>query len=189
MSIPILSSEPREIFQGRTVKWTKSLSDFPAGTWQLNYSILYGAVTASLAWGTNIVASGSDFLVTLPATLITGLTAGVQGRLNGSVTSGGEVATVYDGALSIKVAGELSHARQTLTAIEAMMAGNASSAERDIEVSAGGISQRLGMCDKRELMALHSYYRALVSDEEAAENVAAGKGSGRLIRNRHRELT
>lgn len=186
MSAPIPSVEPVEFFQARTVKWTKSLPDYPATAgWQLAYTIIYGATTKALAWGTHVTASGADFTITVPATLITGLTAGVQARLNGFVTLSGEVFDVYEGALRVKVAGELSHARTALTAIEAMLAGNASREERELEVSGGGVSQRIGLCDKRELLALRTYYRNEVENELAGERAARGEGTGRMIRSRY----
>lgn len=188
MSATIPTFEPGEITQARTVKWTKSLSDYPAGDGSaLAYNIINGSTTYALEWGTHVTADGDGFAITLPATLITGLTAGVNARLNGFVTLDGEVFDIYDGALRIKVAGELSFARTALAAVEAMLAGNASREERELEVTGGGVSQRIGMCDKRELMALHVYYRTLVENETAGEASAQGRGTGRIIRTRYRQ--
>lgn len=186
MSAPIPEIEPREITQARTVKWSRSLPDYlPADGWQLAYTIKHGTTTYTLAWGTHVTASGAVFNVTLPATLITALTAGVNARLNGTVTLSGEVFEIYDGALRIKVVGELSHARTALAAVEAMMAGNASREEKEYSVSGGGINKSVGLCDKSELIKLREYYRREVQNEEAAERAAQGLGSRRIIRNRY----
>lgn len=186
VSAPIPATEPRELFQARTVKWTRALPDYlPADGWQLSYEIKYGATTQALVWATEVVQSGADFLVTIPATKITGLTAGQNARLNGKVTLSGEVYDVYDAALRINVVGELSHARQALSAVEATMLGNASREEMDYEVTAGGINKRLAFASKKELAWLHQYYKNLVAEEEAKELASSGQGSGRLIRTRY----
>lgn len=189
MSLPILTAEPREIVQARTSKWTKSLADFPAGTWQLNYSIVYGAVTKTLVWGTDVVASGTDFLVTLPATLITGLTAGVSARLNGAVTSGAEVADVYNGPLELKVVGELSKARQELAALEAIAPTLFGREEQEIRVGGGGTNQELVFRSLTEFRSALREARQTVRAEDVAERVASGLGTGRTIRNRYRQPT
>lgn len=182
MSAPIPETEPRELFQARTVKWSRNLTDYPtADGWQLSYDIIYGATTVALVWNTEVVASGGDFQITIPATKITGLTIGQNARLHGKVTLGAEVFDVYDAALKIKVVGELSFARQALTAVEAMLLGNASREEQNLQIVAGGISKSLGFCTKKELAWLRNYY----SDMVAAEDALTGAGSGRRILSRY----
>lgn len=186
MSASIPTLEPREITQARTVKWTRDLSDYPpADGWQLSYSIVYGTTTKALAWGTHVTQSGSGYAITLPASLITDLTAGVNARLNGVVSFSGEVFEVYDGALRIKVVGELSQNRQMLVAIQAALLGNASSVENELELSGGGVNQRISNCSKDELTRWEQVYLNRVAAEEARENVAAGRGSGSVIRRRY----
>lgn len=184
MTIP--TTEPREITQARTVKWTRSLADYPAGDgWQLSYSIVYGTTTVALAWGTHVTASGDDFAITLPATLITGLTAGVNARLNGVVSLAGEVFDVYDGALRIKVVGELSFARAAVAAMEAIAPTFLGREEQEIEISGGGVNQRLSFRSLAEFNTALRDFRQQVANEVAAERAANGLGTGRMIRTRY----
>lgn len=186
MSAPILDYEPREIFQAVTVKWSRDFGDYPASAgWQLAYSILYGSTTKTLAWATEVTATGDTFYVTIPSTKITALTAKQNARIIGTVTKSGETFVIYDAALVIKVAGVLSEARQGLVAIEAALLSSASRQENQIQISfPGGTAKSLGLCSKAELQSLWRFYKSRVEAEDQAELAAQGRGTGRIIRGR-----
>ena len=186
MSAPIPDYEPREIFQAVTVKWSRDLGDYPASAgWQLAYSIIYGATTKTLAWATEVTATGDTFNVTIPSNKITALTANQNARILGTVTKSGETFAIYDAALVIKVAGVLSEARQGLVAIEAALLSSASRQENNVQVSfPNGVAKSLGLCSKNELQSLWRFYKARVDAENQAELAAQGRGTGRMSRTR-----
>lgn len=190
MSLPttyITDREPAELFAGVSAAWTKSLADFPATTWQLSYTLTppSGSVIA-VAWSTHVTASGSDFAISIPGSLTTGVTAGGSGRLTGKVTSGSDTAIVYDATLNWKVIGERSLAQRMLTLIDAMLLGNASREEQTVQVSfPGGTSKMLGLCSKEELLRTRNYWAEMRNNEVEGERADQGLGSRRIIRRRY----
>lgn len=63
--------EPQFIYAGDTVQWTRSSSDYPAGSWTLTY-VLRGPQVYTFS----AAADGNDFLVTLTATTTAAWVAG-----------------------------------------------------------------------------------------------------------------
>lgn len=190
MSLPstfILDREPDTLWAAVAAQWTKSLSDFPAtDSWLLSYTITppSGAVLA-VAWTTHVTASGANFSISIPASLLT-WTAGGAGRLTGKVTKGADTAIVFDAALKCVVVGERSFAQRMLTAIDAMLLGNASREEKQLSVSTpNGVSKAIELCSKSELLGLRNYWQAMLNQEQAAEQAALGRGTRRRILNRY----
>ena len=95
MSAPIPSIEPETFASGDTVKWTKSLGDYPATTWTLLYSF-----RGPQAWSVTASASGTDYSVTISAATTANLQPGDYDWV-GSVTSGSEKWTACSGKLTI----------------------------------------------------------------------------------------
>jgi hypothetical protein len=192
MSLPssvIASREPERLFAGISAAWTKSLPDFPATLWKLTYSIKPPSGSAiAVAWSTHVTASGSDFAITIPASLLN-WTAGGSGRLTGTITQLSDATVtsiIYDATLACAVSGEISYAQQLLTAVKAMLLGNASREEMSVQVSfPGGTSKSLQFCTKQELFDLLARTQALVNAELDKERAALGLPSRRLIRNRY----
>jgi len=197
MSIPIASEEPKQIHAGETVKWTKSLSDYPANDgWQLNYKIQGGASAVDLAFATDVLASGADFAATASSAKTASLNAGatkLKRWLYGYVTKSGEIAKVYFADLLVLPRLDQSsanydgrtHAQKVLDAIESTLEGIASREEKIIRVNSGGIDKELQFCSVDELHKLRVAYKHERADELVAENIAAGKGSGRRILTRY----
>lgn len=195
MSIPIETSEPKLIYAGETMKWTRSLSDYSAAdAWQLNYRIQGAQKSIAIAWGTEVSASGAEFAITIPAA-----TSLVYPKLDnlwlyGYVEKDGERKQVYYAKLAIKkslhadVSGYdgRSHAAKMLAAIEATLEGIAVREEKVIRVNSGGVEKELQFCSTDELLRLRNFYRHELASEVAAENVAAGKASGRRVLSRYR---
>ena len=192
MSLPasaILEREPEKLFAAVSAAWTKSLTDFPATLWKLAYSIKPPTGSAlAVAWGTHVTASGSDFAITIPGSLLT-WTAGGAGRLTGTITQLSDTSVtsiIYDATLTCAVSGEISYAQNLLTAVKAMLLGNASREEMSMQVSfPGGTSKALSLCSKTELFDAFNRAQAMVNAELAAERSALGLPSRRLIRNRY----
>jgi len=66
MAPPLATKEPALLTAGDTASWSKSLDDYPAGDgWALSYAFRYqnGSGVLDVAG----VASGADFLLTIPA--------------------------------------------------------------------------------------------------------------------------
>lgn len=185
MSVSIPSTEPAQFIAGDTVKWTRSLSDYPATTWTLTYEFR-GTVRKSVV----CTASGSDFLATITAALSAAYPPG-EYRVFARVSSGSESYTVWEGSITVKpdpsagtsAQDRRTHARKMLDAIEAMMEGNASREEQGYEISmAGGTTRRLDLCPKADLIAFHSHYAQLVKKEQDAERIAqGGKSRNRIL--------
>jgi hypothetical protein len=178
MAAEIPDIEPSSFIAGDTVKWTKSLSDYPATTWTLTYE-LRGVVRKTIV----CTANGRDFLATISATDSAAYQAGDYFWF-ARVSSGGEVYSVGSGTLTVlenpsvgtSAQDRRSHARKMLDAIEAMLENNASREEMQYEISVpGGSIRRLWLCSKDELIRFHSHYAQLVRAEENAERIARGQ--------------
>ena len=122
MTPPIPTSEPGSIFAGDTIKFTKTLGDYPATDgWTLAYSFR-GPSSFSDQTAT---ASGSGYLVTIPVSVTTALAAGNY-YWSARVSLAGEVHTVARGVLTVTlVAGAFvqSHNEKMLAAINAALEG------------------------------------------------------------------
>jgi len=60
-------TEPSSLVAGESWKWTKSLSDYPADTWTLNYYFLLS--TGTTTFNITAAADGTDYLIDVaPAT-------------------------------------------------------------------------------------------------------------------------
>lgn len=162
-------NEPLTITAGDTVKWLKSLGDYPAGTWALTYN-LRGASDINIA----TTASGSDHLVNVDESVTTNYTAGTY-YVSGRVTDGNDTYTVIKGLLltvepslaSITGAYDgRTHARKMLDAIKAILEGRASDLQ-DIESYTIG-TRTINRISNQELIELQAHYQAIVNAEEDA---------------------
>lgn len=78
------SIEPKQFYAGDTVKWSRSLSDFPASGWTLAYKFANKDQSVAVASG-DVTADGDTFQVEIPAEESGALNAGVY-QLVGCVT-------------------------------------------------------------------------------------------------------
>lgn len=123
--------EPTSITAGNSYAWTKCLSAYPAGEgWMLAYSILDQTNQYGID-GANVVASGDDFNVTLPAALSTSFAEGYYSII-GYVVKGTERITVFEGKLKVRPDFTSAHDRRSywqkvLEACQALMLDRASS--------------------------------------------------------------
>lgn len=172
--------EPTSIVSGDTVTFQKDLADYPASTWTLKYTVAGASVNTYTA-----AASGDSHLVTIAASATATFAAGDY-LLTGYVEKDSERHTVYSGSLTVKAdptgisAGydPRTHAKKTLDAIEAVIAGRAGS-----DVSAYTIGGRsLTKIPIPELVQLRQVYKGEVAREKRAARIAAGQGGGGQVR-------
>ena len=155
---------------GDTLKWTRSLSDYPATTWTLTYTLVNSTTRITITAS----ASGTDFAVTVSAATSSGYAAGTY-DWRAQVSSGGEVYTVGTGRIKINPVWSAatdgrSQARRALEAIESVLEGRASSATAEYEIA----GRRLKYIHIPELLQLRDRYKAQVLAEERAAGIGLG---------------
>ena len=176
--------EPPSIRAGDTIQWRRTLSEYPATSWTLTYSLLNAAGKITIAAG----ADGSDHLVSVAKATSALYTAGWY-DWTASVSDGTSRYTVDNGR--IRVFPDLaaattydarSHARIMLEAIEALIEGRATSNQLDLVSTV--VSTRQLQRDPALLIKIHSRYAAMVRAEDDAARVANGETPARLIQTR-----
>lgn len=188
MAPAIPSREPEQIVAGDTVKWTKSLADFPASaSWVLTYEVLHaggdlGTVTAS--------ASGDDFAITVTAATTAAWNTTAANRLstwNAFATLAGERYHVGTGTFLIlpnpavvTTLDARSHAKIVLDAVQAVLENRATKDQMAYSVA----GRSLSLTPIPDLLALRREYGALVAAEERARRAALGLGHKGRIKTR-----
>ncbi len=182
MTAVIPTIEPTRIAKGDTVKWTRTLPDYPADDgWVLSYEFVNSAARFTAAGS----ASGSDHLVTLAASTTTAYTAGTY-DWRARVTKTSEVYTIGTGRVTVDASfaaavDARSQARRTLEAINAVLEGRADSSVQEYEIA----GRRMKHIAIPELLVLRDRYRADVAREDAAARAAAGLPNPGRIYVRH----
>jgi hypothetical protein len=170
------------LIAGDTLDFTVTVADFPpAAGWTLKYRLVPRAA-AGVAISFTAGTSGSDYRVQVaPATTVTWV-AGEYSWFSW-VEKTGARQTVDDGLVTIKpdpfsvAAGydARTSARKVLEAIQAVLENRATMDQ--MEYAIGGRSlKRTPIAD---LLVLRDKYRTEVSNEDAAEKIAAGLGNPR----------
>lgn len=176
--------EPAEIRAGDSVEWYKSLSDYPASSWTLTYTLINSTSKITIT-GT---AYGDIHAISVPTTATDDYAAGwydwvahvSAGASRFSVASGRmqvlpnlAAATTYDAR---------THARKMLDAIESLLEGRATGDEIDLLEASYDI--RTIKRDPAKMMQIRDKYKAEVSAEAAAIAIKNGTSTGRTIRTR-----
>lgn len=171
------TSEPLSIRAGDSVTWRKTLADYPAGTWTLAYRLLSASEKVDLT----VTPDGTDHVVTLTAAASSALPPGDH-TLVGTVTSGSERATVYQGAVRVlaNLATQSSHDGRSW----AQTALDAARAKYQEWIESGGhlrleyevAGRRMKFADSAGLIQ----HIRFLEQEVAREKIAAqlGKGTG-----------
>lgn len=176
--------EPSSVTAGDSIIWTKSLPDYPASSgWVLSYALRSRTTSVTITAS----ASGINHLVSVPAATSAGWQAGLY-SWQAYVSKGAERYTVATGNLLIRAnlaaAGAnydpRSHCKRVLDAIEAVIEGRASTGDQQITID----GTQLVKMTSEQLIALRSRYLLWHREEQAAERIAAGLGSGRNIKMR-----
>ena len=181
--ITIPTTEPNIIFAGDTLRWSKSLADYPADAFALHYKLqpLTGGTAITLA----ATANGTDYSIAVSAAQSAGYASGDYRWTSYvlDIATGLERTVIDSGALTIKpdpltsTADLRSHARKTLDAIEAVLEGEASVAQLKYTVDNKSLERRTFP----ELLQLRSFYLDEVRREEQAEAIRKGLSSGGRI--------
>jgi hypothetical protein len=171
VSIP--TQVPTTLTAGNTWRWTLDLSSYPADTWTAtvyftNSSAIFSAVGA---------ASGTAHAFTVAAATTATRKAGRYTWVV-RVTDGTIVETVDEGATDVEADPASSAtrdtrtwARKTLEAVEAFLAGNATTAQASMTIRDRSISR----WSLSELTKWRDQLRAEVRTEESAENHGLGR--------------
>jgi hypothetical protein len=177
----IPDTEPAILRVGDTWKWTRTLDDYPAGTWTLKYRF------KSAAGGFEIVAtaSGTTHTITVAAATTAAFTAGAY-TWTAWVEAGSEKFTVGDGSAELQpdyragtastALDDRSHARKMLDAIEAWLE-NSDPGVAEYEIA----GRKMRYIPTADLIKLRNKYTAEVQNETARNLLAKGLGGGRKI--------
>jgi len=99
MSAAVPTTEPKEIFAGDSIHFTKTLNDYPASTWTLAYRLLKQA--GGEAETLTATADGDDYDIEVAASATADYVPG-EWWMIGYVTSGTERVQIYSGKLTIR---------------------------------------------------------------------------------------
>lgn len=181
MSAPVPEIEPAEFFAGDTVAWTKDLSDYPATTWTLAYSLVGPSRQTITA-----TASGRTFSVSVAKTTTAGWPPG-EYKWYAFVSAGSERYQVGSGSLTIKENFALttnaqdtrSDARIILDSLMALYKQVAGRPERRYTLQAVG--REFEFYTHADLIKAIQFWQGIVKQEEDAEKVARGENTGKNI--------
>lgn len=178
----IPTTEPTQVRAGDTVKWTRSLSDYPPTTWTLSYAL------RGVPGEIDITASDNGdgtHLVSVPPATSAAWEPGIY-PWSAKVTDGTDVYTVDQGTIEVledlsAIAGShdgRSHAKKTLDALEAVIQKRASRSDLSYTI-AGRTLQNM---TPKEIRDEWSFWKSRVVMEARAERIANGEaGGGRIL--------
>jgi hypothetical protein len=165
MALEIQENEPISFVAGNTVKWRKTLSDYPATVWTLTYSFVqsgdYQTIVAD--------ADGDDHVITISATDSADFSAGVY-DYQATVTDGSETMTVGEGKVSVKpdFASQTdgfdnrSHAKKMIDILEPLLLTIAAKGHATYTIGGRSMTYRTESALRRDL----AYWRAIYASEE-----------------------
>lgn len=175
-----MTQEPVTFTAGDTVKFSKSLPDYPASA---GWSLTYYAIQHNHKFNVTAVANGDNFDVTISAATTAAYVYGDY-YWEAYVSKAAERFKVGSGTFTVlrNLAVEnnfdaRSHARKTLDAIEAVIEGRASTDQEEYTIGNRSL-KRTAISD---LIVLADKYRAMVKAEENAEAVRLGRGAKNRI--------
>jgi hypothetical protein len=166
MSTAIPTFEPKSIRAGDTVKWMKSLLDYPAADWDLKYKIV-GNATSPVS--VTAAENGDQFEITISATATADLAEGSY-RLIGWVEDGTERFTIYDDILIVEAntpaatsaTDTRTHAQRTLDLINAAIESYSTRPVEEIEIA----GRRISRPSLKDLYTLKTKYEKVVRREK-----------------------
>lgn len=182
MAATIPTKEPTQLRAGDTIKWKKTLGDYPAGAseWSLKYALRGTAGVIDI----EASADGTDHLVSISPTTSTAYASGHYDVL-GFVEKGSDRYTVFAGRMEILPDLETegssydgrTHAKKVLDKIEAVLENRAT--KEILESTIEGVS--IKRIPHEDLLMMRSKYLNWHRQEIAAEKLSAGMGTGRTI--------
>ncbi len=180
MAADIPTTEPTSLRVGDTWAWTKSLTDWPAGTWTLSYALVNATHKISITAS----ASGADHSVSVAKATTAGYTAGTY-RWQSSVTDGtsryvvesGEIVVEPDFAAQVTYDARSSWAK-LYDAMEAALAAYGSKAWTQ-QYSLG--NRVVSFRDNADFLAMYDRARQEKTREELSAKLARGLGGGQRV--------
>ena len=182
MAADIATKEPTQIRAGDTIKWEKSLDDYPAGgsEWVLKYAFRGTAGVIDVT----ATADGTDHLVSIAPATSTAYASGHYDVL-GFVEKGSDRYTIFTGRIEVLADLEAegssydgrTHTKKVLDKIEAVLESRAT--KEILESMIEGV--QIKRIPHEELILMRSKYLQWHQQEIAAEKIAAGMGTGRNI--------
>ncbi len=173
MTAAIPTIEPESVTAGDLIQWTRSISDYPAGTWLLTYALVNATDKITITAG----ASGTDHAVSVSSANSALWKAGLY-SWQAYLTSGSDRVTIGSGTIQIKpnfataaVLDNRSQARRILDAITATIENRASLDQQSYEIQ----GRKLARTPIADLILLQEKYARIVRTEENAERIAQGK--------------
>ena len=181
MASPVIPSiEPAIIAAGVTATWQVSLSDYPASTWTLVYTLINSAAKISIT----ATANGVDHLVSVAPATTAGYTAGTY-NWQATATDGVDTHVVREGCMEVvalfsaqSTLDARSHAAIMVDAIEAMLQGRASDEQRKFKIG----DTEVEYLSPAEIQEWLNFYRNELSAEKRADAMAKGRGSSNIMR-------
>lgn len=187
MGIEILSHIPEEMTLGETVKFKKTLGDFPFSEgWILTYYFVKQDGSTGELFDVEATQSGSseDYLITIATANTSGLEAGDY-SWRAKVTLSGETSVVEEGSITLNpsyesVVDTRSDACKIVAAIDASMAGKATPEQKKLKIK----DREVEKYDTGQLMQMRTYYSTICQREKTAELLAQGKANPNKTRTR-----
>jgi hypothetical protein len=177
----IHTTEPATITAGDSITWTRSLGDYPAGTWTLKYRLINATGKIDIT----ATASGTTHLVAVAIAVSAVYVAGTY-AWTAWVEKTGERVTVGSGTMVVKP--DLA----VLTTFDArsdaaLIVDQLTLAYKAYTASSGHVSeyQIAGRVMKyrssAEILDQLNHWRSVLLTEKRAERIAAGLGGGNKI--------
>lgn len=188
MAHTIPTREPLSFVQSETVTWTKSLSDYPPGTWTLTYAlVLAGSSTAQKLITATDNGDGTH-LATILDTDSANYGAG-NWRWQSKVTDGTSVYALESGTIAVETSfadassgyDDRSHAKKMVDAYEILILAKAS---EDVSSYSTPDGVSLSKVTHEELRNELAYWERMYQQEQAQERIDLGFGNPRKVRTR-----
>lgn len=181
MTFTVPSVEPDRLVAGVTWKWTLD-SGFDPATWTLSYALVRTAEQITFSASDN---GDGTHLVNVAAATTAGYGAGLY-RWQSFVSDGsdrhklsaGEIEVVTDYAGESSGFDGRSHVKTVLDALEATIAGKATSDQLSVSIGDASLSRM----SPAELIEWHSAYQQFYRQEQDAAKAARGFGGQGFVR-------
>lgn len=176
------TTEPTQIIKGERLEWTKTLPDYPASAWSLEYRFR-GAGTGI---DVNATADGDDFLCEITKTDSAGFGTAGKYRWQAWVTETADSNNTFvvgEGIVTVRAGFDTSSqaavdlrstAKQILDAIDATLLNTATSDQLEYEIETPAGRRKVKKMSRNELLDLRKVYAGIVARENAAERVRNG---------------
>lgn len=172
---------PKRIRAGDSLKFSDDITNYPAPTWTLTYTI----ATSNQVFDFSSSADGTSHSFALLPSFTSKFPAGKY-QYQATISDGTDRFTVGSGSLVIEADLKLtakaafSHVEKTLENLEAVIEGKATTDQLSFSIAGRSLSRYpIG-----ELLAWRDKYKSELRALERAERIAQGKGNSAHIRAR-----